>query len=78
MAETHYFDAGDMSCGDGFAAEFRRRMEQIPMGDVLVATVRDPSAKTDVPPLARMMGHDVRSVDERPDGSLVFTVARGR
>jgi TusA-related sulfurtransferase len=78
MADVHEFDAGDMSCGDGFAAEFRRRIEAIPVGDVLVATVRDPSAKTDLPPLARMMGHEVRGVSEEADGSLVFTVARGR
>ncbi|MGZ4120544.1 MAG: sulfurtransferase TusA family protein [Actinomycetota bacterium] len=78
MSETHFFDAGQMGCSDGFAAEFRRRMEQIEIGDVLVATVRDPSAKTDIPPLARMMGHDLLGLDERPDGALVFRVARGR
>jgi len=78
MADAHEFDAGDMSCGDGFAQELRRRLEQIPVGDELVATVRDPAAKTDLPPLTRMMGHTIKNVDERPDGAIVFTVERGR
>ena len=78
MADTHDFDAGNMSCGDGFAAEFRRQMERIPVGDTLVATVRDPSAKTDLPALARLMGHEVKGFEEHPGGALVFTVVRGR
>ena len=78
MTTAHYFDAGDMSCGDGFAQELRRRIEQIPIGDLLVATVRDPAAKTDLPPLTRMMGHEIKTVEDRSDGSIVFTVERGR
>jgi TusA-related sulfurtransferase len=78
MEDVHEFDAGTMSCGDGFAQELRRRIEQIPVGDVLVATVRDPAAKTDLPPLTRMMGHTILKVDERPDGAIVFSVERGR
>jgi TusA-related sulfurtransferase len=74
----HEFDAGAMSCADGLAPEFRRRIRAIPVGDVLVVTARDPAAKEDLPPLARLMGHTVRSVEEPGDGRLVVTVERGR
>ena len=77
-AGAHAFDAGTMGCSDGLAAEFRRRMGAIPIGDVLVVTARDPAAKEDLPPLARMMGHTVRSIDTWGDGRLTFTMERGR
>ena len=75
---THAFDAGTMGCVDGLASEFRRRIGTIPVGDVLVVTARDPAAKEDLPPLARLMGHTVRSVEAPGDGRLVITVERGR
>jgi TusA-related sulfurtransferase len=75
---THRFDAGTLSCADGLAREFRRRILAIPQGDVLVVTARDPSAKEDLPPLARMMGHEVRSIETPGDGRLLMTVERGR
>lgn len=75
---AHTFDAGTMGCSDGLAAEFRRRISAIPIGDVLVVTARDPAAKEDLPPLARMMGHTVRSIDSWGDGRLTFTMERGR
>jgi TusA-related sulfurtransferase len=75
---VHRFDAGNLSCGDGFAGEFRRHIQQIPVGDVLVVTARDPAAKEDLPPLARMMGHLVRSVEAPGDGRLLVSVERGR
>ena len=74
----HRFDAGDRGCADGLAGEFRRRMQQIPVGDVLVVSTRDPAAKEDLPPLARMMGHVVRSIEAPGDGRLVVTVERRR
>jgi TusA-related sulfurtransferase len=74
----HEFDAGAMGCADGLASEFRRRIGAIPVGDVLVVTARDPAAKEDLPPLARLMGHTVHSVQARGDGRLVITVERGR
>lgn len=74
----HGFDAGTMGCADGLAAEFRRRIGAIPVGDILLVTARDPAAKEDLPPLARMMGHAVRSIEVRPDGRLEITVERGR
>jgi TusA-related sulfurtransferase len=74
----HEFDAGAMSCADGLAHEFRRRIGAIRVGDVLVVTAGDPAAKEDLPPLARLMGHTVRSVEAPGDGRLVVTVERGR
>jgi TusA-related sulfurtransferase len=78
MGGVHQFDAGDLGCADGLAGEFRRRMQEIPMGDVLAVTTRDPAAKEDLPPLARMLGHVVRSTEAAEDGSLLVTVERGR
>lgn len=77
-AGEHEFDAGAMGCADGLAAEFRRRIGGIPVGDVLVVTARDPAAKEDLPPLARLMGHTVDSVEAPGDGRLVIRVERGR
>jgi len=76
--QTHEFDAGTMGCTDGLAPEFRRRIGAIPLGDVLVVTARDPAAKEDLPPLARMMGHTVRSIETPGDGRLIVSVERGR
>jgi len=75
---VHRFDAGDMGCADGLATEFRRRMQQVPVGDVLLVVTRDPAAKEDLPPLARMMGHVVRSIEAPGDGRLLVSVERGR
>lgn len=75
---THRFDAGTMGCADGLAQEFRRRILAIPLGDVLVVETADPAAKEDLPPLARMMGHTVRSNESTGDGRLLIAVERGR
>lgn len=75
---VHRFEAGDMGCADGLATEFRRRMQQVPVGDVLLVVTSDPAAKEDLPPLARMMGHVVRSIEAPGDGRLLVTVERGR
>jgi TusA-related sulfurtransferase len=77
-SSIHPFDAGDLGCADGLASEFRRRMGAILVGDVLVVTARDPAAKEDLPPLARMMGHEVRSIETPGDGRLLMTVERRR
>ena len=75
---VHRFDAGDLGCADGLAGEFRRRMQQIPVGHVLLVSTRDAAAKEDLPPLARMMGHLVRSIEAPGDGRLLVSVERGR
>jgi TusA-related sulfurtransferase len=77
-SSTHPFDAGNLGCADGLATEFRRRIGAIPVGDVLVVTARDPAAKEDLPPLARMMGHEVRSIETPDDGRLLMMVERRR
>ena len=75
---VHRFEAGDLGCADGLAEEFRRHIQQVPVGDVLVVSTRDPAAKEDLPPLARMMGHVVRSIEAPGDGRLLVSVERGR
>jgi TusA-related sulfurtransferase len=76
--QVHQFDAGDLGCADGLAGEFRRRMQQIPVGDALEVIAHDPAAKEDLPSLARLMGHKVRSIEVAGDGSLQMSVERGR
>jgi TusA-related sulfurtransferase len=78
LDRVHAFDAGDLGCADGLTGEFRRHMQQIPIGHVLVVSTRDPAAKEDLPPLARMMGHVVRSIEAPGDGRLLVSVERGR
>jgi TusA-related sulfurtransferase len=78
VSETHRFDAGTMGCADGLAGEFRTRIREIPVGDLLEVQTIDPAAKEDLPPLARLMGHRVRSVESPGDGRLLITVERGR
>ena len=75
---VHTFDAGDLSCGTGLAQEFRRQILAIPVGDMLKVETIDPAAKEDLPSLARLMGHTVRSVESPGDGRLLITMERGR
>jgi TusA-related sulfurtransferase len=72
------FDAGNMGCGEGLPMEFRRRMQDIALGSSIEVVVHDPSAKEDLPSLARLMGHRVRGVEERDDGSMAVVVERAR
>ncbi len=71
------FDAGDLGCGSGLPQEFRLRMEQLPPGGVLEVRARDPSAKEDLPSLARLLGHRVLSSHVTPEGATILTVERG-
>ena len=75
---THRFDAGAMGCADGLARDFRKRILAIPVGDILEVQTTDPAAKEDLPPLARMMGHTVRSIESPGEGRLLIKVERGR
>lgn len=75
---VHQYDAGDLGCADGLAGEFRRQIQHIPVGHVLVVSTRDPAAKEDLPSLARLMGHVVRSIKAPGDGRLLVSVERGR
>lgn len=58
--------------------EFRRNMQNLEVGDTIEFVVRDPSAKEDLPPLARMMGHRIVSQLELDDGSHSVVVERAR
>jgi len=75
---VHRYDAGDLGCADGLAGEFRRQMQHISVGHVLVVSTHDPAAKEDLPSLARLMGHVVRSIEATDDGRLLVSVERGR
>jgi TusA-related sulfurtransferase len=71
-------DFGEMGCGEGLPMEFRRNMQNLEVGDTIEFVVRDPSAKEDLPPLARMMGHRIVSQLELDDGSHSVVVERAR
>lgn len=60
------------------AAAFKDRIGRVRVGELLRVRTTDPSAKEDLPSLARLMGHAVRTVEARPDGSLEITVERRR
>jgi TusA-related sulfurtransferase len=70
------FDAGAMGCADGLAQEFRNQISEVPLGAILEVVVRDPAAKEDLPSLARLLGHQVRSIDSMADGRQIITVER--
>jgi TusA-related sulfurtransferase len=74
---VHHYDAGDLGCADGLAAEFRRQIHRIPIGHVLVVSASDPAAKEDLPSLARLMGHVVVSIEAPGDGRQFISVERG-
>jgi TusA-related sulfurtransferase len=74
----HRYDSGDLGCGSGLPQEFRRQVDAIPIGHVLEVVTRDPSAKEDLPSLARLLGHQVLSVGTAANGSTVILVKRGR
>lgn len=72
------FDTGQLGCTDGFPREYRTIMRSLPVGGRARIVTRDPSAKQDLPSLARMMGHRVLDVEEPGDERTIFTVERGR
>jgi TusA-related sulfurtransferase len=72
----HVFDAGTRGCADGLAAEFKRRLGEIPVGESLQVVVRDPAAKADLPALARLLGQTVMAVEEHQDGRLIINVEK--
>lgn len=76
MPEPHKYDAGDLGCGNGLPQEFRRQVNSIPVGDVLEVITRDPSAKEDLPSLARLLGHEVISVKSGDKGNTIVMIRR--
>jgi TusA-related sulfurtransferase len=77
-AARHSFDAGELGCADGLADGFRQQIGAIPVGDVLEVVVSDPAAKSDLPALARMLGHSILSAEARPGERLAITVEKRR
>jgi TusA-related sulfurtransferase len=75
--ERRICDLGSMTC-QVLPMEFRRNMQALEVGDSIEFLVRDPSAKEDLPPLARMMGHRILTEDELDDGALSVVVERAR
>lgn len=74
--EVHRYDAEDLGCAEGLPAEWKKHLEEIPVGHVLETVARDPSARDDLPALARMLGHEVLSSDWGEDASVIVTVKR--
>jgi TusA-related sulfurtransferase len=75
---THVFDAGDLGCGSGLPREFRTRLLQIPVGHVLEVVTGDASAREDLPSMARLLGHQVQSIETGADGKVRIRVERAR
>lgn len=75
-AAIHYFDAGALGCADGLADAFRRQLDEVPVGDLLVVVARDPTAREDLPSLARLLGNRVVSAETHDDGQLELRVER--
>ncbi len=75
--EVRQFDAGELGCGSGLPQEFRRQISALPVGGILETAARDPTAKEDLPALARLLGHQVLSVTRSPDGRTIVVVKRG-
>jgi TusA-related sulfurtransferase len=70
-------DLGVMGCNE-VPMEFRRNMQALEVGATIQFVVRDPSAKEDLPPLARMMGHRIISEEHLGDGALLIVIERAR
>ena len=75
--ERRIHDLGTMGC-TLVPMEFRRTMQGLEVGEVIEFRMRDPSAKEDLPPLARMMGHRILAEEELDDGALAVVVERAR
>ncbi|MBI2704880.1 MAG: sulfurtransferase TusA family protein [Actinobacteria bacterium] len=67
----HTLDAGTLGCGDGLAAWFRQQLRGASPGDTLRCIVRDPSAREELPALARLMGHTCTSIEAIDDHFLI-------
>jgi TusA-related sulfurtransferase len=76
-SERRVHDLGTMGCSH-VPMEFRRTMQSVEVGDVIEFRMRDPSAKEDLPPLARMMGHRILAEEELDDGALAVVVERAK
>lgn len=76
-SERRVHDLGTLGCTH-VPMEFRRSMQSIEVGEVIEFRMRDPSAKEDLPPLARMMGHRILAEEDLEDGALAVVVERAK
>jgi TusA-related sulfurtransferase len=76
--EIRHYDAGELGCGSGLPQAFRQEISTVPVGAVLEVRTRDPSAKEDLPSLARLLGHRVLRIESTPEGSTILAVQRCR
>jgi TusA-related sulfurtransferase len=76
--EIHHYDAGELGCGSGLPQAFRQEIATVPVGAVLEVRTRDPSAKEDLPSLARLLGHRVLRIEASPEGTTILAVQRCR
>ncbi len=53
-------------------------MQAVGLGDIVEFVVFDPSAKEDLPSLARMMGHRILWTEAGEGGAMIVSVERAR
>jgi tRNA 2-thiouridine synthesizing protein A len=58
----HRWDAAEMGCGQ-LVVELRRRLIEMPAGEMLEVVARSPGAPTDLPAWCRMTGHKLVSAE---------------
>jgi len=75
---TYRYDAGTMSCNEGLDEKFKEAIRSIPVGAVLQVRAHDPVAKVELPSFARLIGHEVRSVETPDEGGVLVIVERRR
>jgi len=71
------FDGGDMDCGSGLALLIRQEMLKLPVGGVLELRSTEPTVQGDLPPWARLTGHDYLGTVEPAPGSWRHFIRRG-
>ena len=76
--EVRHYDAGELGCGSGLPQAFRQEIGEVPIGAVLEVRTRDPSAKEDLPSLARLLGHRVLRIESSPEEGTILAVQRCR
>jgi TusA-related sulfurtransferase len=72
----HRFEAGELGCGSGLPREFRSQIAGIPVGHILEICTSDPSAREDLPSMARLLGHTVHSVRAGEGETNIICVER--
>jgi hypothetical protein len=71
------FDAGDGHCGAGVVRDLRYWWAGLEPGTRTLVLARDPSAKVDLPSLARMLGHEIEHETETDGGLRLIVRTKG-